>query len=159
MPSNLKWLLLWGILMETVDAYSLDSSEKKLIHWVSVDRLCMCMVLDENGKILFGWCSVHWCWKRLHAWDTIVSYSSPRYLHFLHLFVIIGSHNVSCRCMGIIGGMEVVCEDCWIVLVNCLCFPGMHPPGTRWELLLELQTLVTGLQWTKDYPSTKPGKQ
>jgi hypothetical protein len=136
MPSSSERLLLWGISKETVDAYSIDGSKKQLIRWVSVDQLRMRMALDENGKLLFGRCSVHWCWKRLHVWDTVVSYSAPRR-------------------MRIISGKEVVCEDCWIVLVNCLFFPSAHPLERKRGLLSEFQSLVAGLPWTEDCPTTK----
>lgn len=80
MPSNSNHLKLWGISTETVDAYSLNGSKKKLILWVTVNQLRMHMALNENGKLLFGRCCVHWCWKCLHTWDTVVLYLSPWYV-------------------------------------------------------------------------------
>jgi hypothetical protein len=80
MPSNSKRLQVWGISTETVDAYALDGRPKKLIRWVSPHRVLTRMACDENGKLLFGRCCLHWCWRRLHAWDTVVLYSSPRYI-------------------------------------------------------------------------------
>jgi len=67
--------------------------------------------------------------------------------------------NIFCRRTRIIGGMEVVCEKCFVVLVNSLCFPSTLPPETKWHPLSKLQYLVTGLPWTKDYPSTTSQEQ
>jgi len=78
MPSNSKRLQLWGILDQSVDAYSLDGGPKRLIQWVSVNCLRMRVALDEAGAILFARCSLHWCWRRLHAWENVVSYRDTR---------------------------------------------------------------------------------
>jgi hypothetical protein len=39
----------------------------------------MRVAADTGGNILFARCSLHWCWRRLHAWDDVVSYTNTRY--------------------------------------------------------------------------------
>ncbi len=151
MPSNLKWLALWGLSDQSVDVYSLDGGPKCLIKWVSSETLRMRIVCDMNGKILFARCSLPWCWWRLHAWDKVVSYLNTRYISLLSLFFTF-THMFACRRKKnpVAGAMEIVCLMCWPTLVNCVAYPGATPPGWRVEDLSSLQYLVEGCLWIRD---------
>ena len=157
MPSSSERLQVWGISTETVDTYSLDGSDKKLIHWVLVDCIHMHMALDENSTILFSQCSMHWCWKRLHAWDTVVSYSAPRYV-LSFPFVLLSRLTSFAGERGSLGAWKL-CVRSASSCLSTLCVSLVRSLQTKWHPFSELQYLVTGLPWTEDYPSTTSQEQ
>ena len=99
MPSNSERLELWGLLDQSVDVYSLDGGLKCLIRWVSSDTLQMQITCDENGKILFARCSLHWCWCHLHAWEKVVLYLDTRYVSCV-LALLVLPILLTCLCAG-----------------------------------------------------------
>lgn len=100
MPSNLEWLELWGLSDQSVDICSLDGGLKCLMSWVLSDMLQMQIACNENGKILFARCSLHWCWCCLHVWEKVMSYLNTRYISHVLTFLSFNPILLTCQHAG-----------------------------------------------------------